>query len=69
MKLTGAKNKEMLITIRESFRKGIQKSEPKVLNNNIIKAYDVLKDIGGKKLVGRKTFSKRNYLECKLKNI
>ena len=27
MKLTGANNKKMLVTIRESFRKGIPKSE------------------------------------------
>ena len=52
MKLTGARDKEMLITIRDSFRKGIPKSEIETLNQNIIKAYDILKDIGGKKLVG-----------------
>ena len=52
MKLTGAKNKDMLITIRNGFRKGIPKSNIEILNENIIKAYDVLKDIGGKQLVG-----------------
>ena len=52
MKLTGANNKKMLVTIRESFRKGIPKSEIEILNMNITKAYDILKDIGGKRLVG-----------------
>ena len=51
MSLTGAKDKEMLIAIRNSFRKGIPKSNREILNNNIIKAYDILKDIGGKNLV------------------
>ena len=53
MKLTGARDKEMLITIRDSFRKGIPKSEIETLNQNIAKAYDILKIIGGKKLVGK----------------
>ncbi|MBV68895.1 MAG: ABC transporter substrate-binding protein [Pelagibacterales bacterium] len=53
MKLTGARDKEMLISIRDSFRKGIPKSEIETLNQNIIKAYDILKNIGGKKLVGK----------------
>ena len=52
MSLTGAKDTEMLVAIRNSFRKGIPKSNREILNNNIIKAYDILKDIGGKKLVG-----------------
>ncbi len=52
MKLTGAENNDMLIKIRDGFRKGIPKSNIKILNENIIKAYDVLKDIGGKQLVG-----------------
>ena len=51
-KLTGAKNDEMLKTIREGFRKGIPKSNHKVLIRNISKAYNILMDIGGKKLVG-----------------
>ena len=32
--------------------KGYQKVIIETLNNNIIKAYDILKDIGGKNLVG-----------------
>ena len=52
MKLTGSRNQEMLTKIRDSFRKGIPKSEIEVINKNIIKAYDILKNIGGKKLVG-----------------
>ena len=45
MSLTGSKDKEMLITIRNSFRKIQPKSNREILNNNIIKAYDILKDI------------------------
>ena len=52
MKMTGAKDKEMLIKIRDGFRKGIPKSDIETLNTNIIKAYDILREIGGKKLVG-----------------
>ena len=42
----------MLITIRDGFRKGIPKSEIETFKSKYKKAYDVLKDIGGKKLVG-----------------
>ena len=52
MSLTGAEDTEMLVAIRNGFRKGIPKSNREILNNNIIKAYDILKDIGGKNLVG-----------------
>ena len=51
-KLTGAKDDEMLKTIREGFRKGIPRSNDEVLIRNISKAYNILMDIGGKKLVG-----------------
>ncbi|MBF96729.1 MAG: hypothetical protein CFH34_00253 [Alphaproteobacteria bacterium MarineAlpha9_Bin4] len=54
-KLTGAEDDKMLETIREGFRKGIPKSEENVLIENISKAYTILKDIGGKKLVGEGT--------------
>ena len=51
-KLTGAKDDKMLKTIREGFRKGIPKSNDEVLVKNVSKAYSILMDIGGKKLVG-----------------
>ena len=51
-KLTGAKDDEMLKTIREGFRKGIPRSNHEVLISNISKAYNILMDIGGEKLVG-----------------
>ena len=51
-KLTGAKNNEMLVTLRDGFRKGIPKSKNEILTSNIEKAYEVLHDIGGKKIVG-----------------
>ncbi len=51
-KLTGAKDNEMLKTIREGFRKGIPKSNDEVLIKNVSKAYSILMEIGGKKLVG-----------------
>ena len=38
-KLTGAKNDEMLITLRDGFRKGIPKSKNEILTSNIEKAY------------------------------
>ena len=53
--LTGAEDDKMLETIREGFRKGIPKSEVNILIDNISKAYTILKDIGGKKLVGEGT--------------
>ena len=52
MNLTGSKDQQMLITIRDGFRKGIPKSNTQTLSDNIIKAYDILKEIGGKNLVG-----------------
>ena len=42
----------MLITLRDGFRKGIPKSKNEILTSNIEKAYEVLHDIGGKKIVG-----------------
>ena len=55
-KLTGAKNDEMLVTLRDGFRKGIPKSKSEILTNNIERAYEVLHDIGGKKIVGEGKF-------------
>ncbi len=50
--LTGAKDDKMLNTIKKGFRKGIPRSSDHVLNKNITKAYEILKNIGGKQLVG-----------------
>ena len=52
-KLTGAKSDEMLRTIKEGFRSGIPRNDNQILKENITKAYKILKDIGGQKLVGK----------------
>ena len=51
-KLTGARSDQMLITLRDGFRKGIPKGNNVILEENIQKAYSVLQDIGGKNIVG-----------------
>ena len=51
-KLTGARSDQMLITLRDGFRKGIPKGNNLILEENIQKAYSVLQDIGGKNIVG-----------------
>ncbi len=51
--MTGAENKEMLIKIRDNFRKGIPSQNYKDMENNMMYAYKVLAEIGGRSLVGK----------------
>ncbi|MBJ58075.1 MAG: ABC transporter substrate-binding protein [Rickettsiales bacterium] len=51
--LTGAKEPKMLKKVRDSFRNGIPKNNFTEMKKNIEKAYSVLAEIGGKKLVGK----------------
>jgi NitT/TauT family transport system substrate-binding protein len=51
--LTRANNTNMLEKIRDSFRNGIPSQNNKAMLKNINNAYKILKNIGGKKLVGK----------------
>ena len=51
-KLTGANDDKMLAVVRDSFRKGIPNENLNAMKNSIERAYSVLAEIGGKKLVG-----------------
>jgi len=50
--ITGAKNTETLIALRDGFRKGIPQENFIGYKNAIEKAYEILAEIGGKDLVG-----------------
>ncbi len=52
-KLTGASDNKMLFQLRDSFRDGIPNSDILSMEKSIKKAYQILSDIGGKKLVGK----------------
>ena len=51
--LTRAKDSNMLEKIRDNFRNGIPSKNRKAMLKNINHAYKILKDIGGKELVGK----------------
>jgi NitT/TauT family transport system substrate-binding protein len=50
--ITGAKNAETLIALRDGFRKGIPKENFSTYKNAIQNAFKILAEIGGKDLVG-----------------
>ena len=50
--ITGAKNTETLIALRDGFRKGIPQENFLNYKNSIEKAFKILAEIGGKDLVG-----------------
>ena len=52
-KLTGTNSGKMLNTIRDSFRSGIPNNNYTEMKRSIEKAYAILAEIGGKKLVGK----------------
>ncbi len=51
-KITGAKNTETLIALRDGFRKGIPEENFLSYKSSIEKAFKILAEIGGKDLVG-----------------
>lgn len=51
--LTGANDANMLEKIRDNFRNGIPSKNNKAMLSNVNYAYKILKNIGGKKLVGK----------------
>ena len=51
--LTRANDSYMLEKIRDSFRNGIPSQNKEVMLKNINHAYKILKNIGGKRLVGK----------------
>ena len=51
--MTGAENKNMLVKIRDNFRKGIPSQNYNEMENNIASAYNILSEIGGRALVGK----------------
>lgn len=55
VKLTGAKDKATLAALRDEFRNGIPDKNTEEMKLSISKAYEILADIGGKKLVGNNT--------------